>query len=160
MSNTRRIFTTLYIVITIGATWAAVVSDRVSYPAWPLVGPSEFGAFHHAILTGTRLYLIPPALLSLVMTLAMFWLRSPAISRGLVALVLVCQLIGAFATVGMAIPLQIRMLHGPASAIPEGVRQLISIDLYWRGIPGLLCLIVLAVMIYSISTPPRSLGDL
>jgi hypothetical protein len=154
MTNVRRIFTTLYIVITIGATWAAVVSDRVSYPAWVMVGPSEFGSFHHAILTGTRLYLIPPALLSMVMTIAMFWLRTPAISRRLVGLVLLSQLIGAFATVRMAIPLQIRMLHGPASAIPEGVAQLISIDLYWRGIPGIVCLIALGMMTYNVSTAP------
>jgi hypothetical protein len=156
MTNTRRIFATLYIVITIGATWAAVVSDRVSYPAWVMVGPREFGAFHHAVLTGTRLYLIPPALLSMVMTIAMFWLRPPAISRRLVGVVLLCQLIGAYATVRMAIPLQIRMLHGAASAIPEGVAQLISIDLYWRGIPGIICLIALGVMIYRISTAPDS----
>jgi hypothetical protein len=154
MTDARRIFTTLYIVITIGATWAAVISDRVSYPAWAMVGPNEFGAFHHAILTGTRLYLIPPALLSLVMTIAMFWMRMPAIPRRLVGLVLICQLIGAFATVRMAIPVQVRMLHGPASAIPQGIAQLISIDLYWRGIPGIICLIALGMMIYRISTAP------
>ncbi len=154
MTNTRRIFTTLYIVITIGATWAAVVSDRVSYPAWMMVGPKEFGAFHHAILTGTRLYLIPPALLSLGMTIAMFWLRITAISRRLIGLVLLCQIIGAFATVRIAIPLQIRMLHGPASAIPDGVAKLIAIDLYWRGIPGVVCLIALGVMIYKMGAAP------
>jgi hypothetical protein len=30
----RRIFTTFYLVLSIGGTWAAIASDRVSYPAW------------------------------------------------------------------------------------------------------------------------------
>lgn len=150
MKNIRNLFTSLYIVITIGATWAAVISDRVSYPAWAMVGPKEFGAFHHVILTGTQTYLIPPALLSLVMTIAMFWLRAPAISRGLVGIVLLGQIVGAYATVRMAIPVQIRMLHGPASAMPDGIAQLITIDLYWRAIPGTICLIAVGLMIYKL----------
>jgi hypothetical protein len=61
----RRFYSTFYLVLTIGVTWAAMSQDRVNYPSWALVGPHEFGAFHHAVIIGTYTYIIPFALLTL-----------------------------------------------------------------------------------------------
>jgi hypothetical protein len=61
----RRLYSTFYLVLSIGVTWSALSQDRVNYPSWALVGPAEFNAFHHAVIVGTYTYIIPFALLSL-----------------------------------------------------------------------------------------------
>lgn len=152
MMTFRRILTTLYLLVGIGVTWAAMSQDRVNYPSWALVGPNEFGAFHHAVLVGTQTYIIPFALLSFPLALAMIWYRHPAISRSLVIFVLGVGILGAITTTRLAIPLQKQMLHGDPANIPGLVRRLIEVDLYWRIIPGILALIAYGVMLFQLTT--------
>jgi hypothetical protein len=52
MVDIRRLYSTFYLVLTIGVTWAALSQDRVNYPSWALVGPAQFNAFHRASLSG------------------------------------------------------------------------------------------------------------
>lgn len=151
MVDIRRLYSTFYLVLTIGVTWAALSQDRVNYPSWALVGPAQFNAFHHAVIVGTYTYIIPFALLSLPVGLGMIWLRHPSISRSLVILVLAIGLFGGAITTRLAIPIQKLMDYGDHQHLPELVRQLISIDLYWRVIPGLIALAALAVMTYQLS---------
>jgi hypothetical protein len=151
MVDIRRLYSTFYLVLTIGVTWAALSQDRVNYPSWALVGPAQFNAFHHAVIVGTYTYIIPFALLSLPVGLGMIWLRHPSISRSLVILVLAIGLFGGAITTRLAIPIQKQMDYGDHQHLPELVRQLISIDLYWRVIPGLIALSALAVMTYQLS---------
>ncbi len=150
----KRTFSTFYLVLLIGSTWAAIASDRVSYPAWALVGPREFGAFHHAVIVGTFRYLIPFALLGVLANILMFWLRHPAIPRSLLAVELVIEAIGYFVTTKLAIPLQKQMDHGDPSHIPALVQQLIAVDLYGRVIPGVISILILAFMIFRIMSVP------
>lgn len=152
MMTFRRMLTTLYLLVGIGVTWAAMSQDRVNYPSWALVGPKEFGTFHHAVLVGTQTYIIPFALLSFPLALAMIWFRHPAISRSLVIFVLGVGILGAITTTQMAIPLQKQMLHGDPANIPGLVRKLIEVDLYWRIIPGILALIAYGVMLFQLTT--------
>ena len=151
----RRILTTIYLVLSIGVTWAAMSQDRVNYPAWALVGPKEFGSFHHAVLVGTQTYIIPFALLSFPLGLAMIWLRHPSISRWLVLFTLAVGLLGAVTTTQLAIPIQKEMLHGNPADIPTRVRQLISIDLYWRIIPGISAMIAYGIMLFQLTAGGR-----
>jgi hypothetical protein len=151
MVDMRRLYSTFYLVLSIGVTWAALSQDRVNYPAWALVGPGQFNAFHHAVIVGTYTYIIPFALLSLPVGLGMIWLRHPSISRSLVILVLAIGLFGGAITTRLAIPIQKQMDYGDHQHIPALVQQLITIDLYWRVIPGLIALAALAVMTYQLS---------
>jgi hypothetical protein len=147
----KRFFTTIYLMLSVGVTWAAMTQDRVNYPSWALVGPAEFGNFHHAVLVGTQTYIIPFALLTLPMGLAMIWLRHPAISRGLVIFVLAIGLFGGAITTRLAIPIQKEMLHGDPGDRANMVQKLIDIDLRWRFFPGLLALGALSVMVYQLT---------
>ncbi len=153
MFDLRRLYSTFYLVLTIGVTWAALSQDRVNYPSWALVGPAQFNAFHHAVIVGTYTYIIPFALLSLPAGIGMIWLRHPSISRSLVILVLAIGLFGGAITTRLAIPIQKQMDYGDHQHIPALVQQLITIDLYWRVIPGLISLAALAVMTYQLSGP-------
>lgn len=154
----RRILTTIYLLLSIGVTWAAMSQDRVNYPAWALVGPKEFGSFHHAVLVGTQTYIIPFALLSFPLGLAMIWLRHPSISRGLVLFSLAVGILGAVTTTRLAIPIQKEMLHGNPADIPTRVSQLISIDLYWRIIPGIFAMIAYGLMLFQLTAGGREVG--
>jgi hypothetical protein len=147
----RKLYTTFYLVLSIGITWAAMSQDRVNYPSWALVGPNEFKDFHHAVLVGTQTYIIPFALLSLLAGVLMIWLRHPAISRVLVIFVLAMGILGGVATTRMAIPIQKQMYREDPGHIPALVQQLISVDLHWRIFPGLLALAALAIMVYQVT---------
>lgn len=151
MLDLRRVYSTFYLVLSIGVTWAALSQDRVNYPSWALVGPAEFNAFHHAVVVGTYTYIIPFALLSLPAGIAMIWLRHPSISRSLVILVLAIGLFGGAITTRLAIPIQKQMDYGDHQHIPALVQQLIAIDLYWRVVPGLIALAALAIMTFQLS---------
>jgi hypothetical protein len=155
MLDLRRLYSTFYLVLSIGVTWAALSQDRVNYPSWAFVGPGQFNAFHHAVIVGTYTYIIPFALLSLPAGVGMIWLRYPTISRSLVILVLAIGLFGGAITTRLAIPIQKQMDYGDHLHIPDLVQQLIAIDLYWRVIPGLISLAALAVMTYQLSGSPR-----
>jgi hypothetical protein len=152
MLNLRRLYSTFYLVLSIGVTWAALSQDRVNYPSWAFVGPGQFNAFHHAVIVGTYTYIIPFALLSLPAGIGMIWLRHPAISRSLVIFVFAIGLFGGAITTRLAIPIQKQMDYGDHQHIPALVERLIAIDLYWRVIPGLLALAALAVMTYQFSS--------
>ncbi|AFL89281.1 hypothetical protein Terro_3049 [Terriglobus roseus DSM 18391] len=158
MLDFRRLYSTFYLVLSIGVTWAALSQDRVNYPSWALVGPAEFNAFHHAVIVGTYTYIIPFALLSLPAGIAMIWLRHPAISRSLVILVLAVGLFGGAITTRLAIPIQKQMDYGDHRHIPALVQQLITIDLYWRVIPGLIALAALATMTYQLSGTAKTVS--
>jgi len=119
MSVVRRIYSTFYLVLGIGVTWAAMTQDRVNYPSWALVGPNEFKSFHHAVLLGTQTYIIPFALLALVAGIPMIWLRLLAISRSLVIFVLAIGVLGGVVTTRMAIPIQKQMYREDPSHIPS-----------------------------------------
>jgi hypothetical protein len=151
MMTFRRVLTTMYLLLSIGVTWAAMSQDRVNYPSWALVGPREFGAFHHSVLVGTQTYIIPFALLSFPLGLAMIWLRHPAISRWLVMFTLAVGVLGAITTTQLAIPLQKQMLHGDPANIPMLVGKLIKVDLYWRIIPGVLAMIAYGIMLFQLT---------
>jgi hypothetical protein len=160
LPTVRKIYSTFYLVLGIGITWASMTQDRVNYPSWALVGPNEFKNFHHAVLVGTQTYIIPFALLGLLAGIPMIWLRHPAISRNLVIFVLAIGALGAVVTTRMAIPIQKQMYREDPSHIPALVQQLIAVDLYWRIFPGLLALAALAVMVYQLanaaSTQPKT----
>jgi hypothetical protein len=147
----RRLLTTVYLMLSIGVTWAAMSQDRVNYPSWALVGPREFGAFHHSVLVGTQTYIIPFALLGFPLGIAMIWLRHPAISRWLVVFTLAVGVLGVATTTQLAIPLQKQMLHGDPGDIPVLVSKLIEVDLYWRIIPGLLAMMAYGVMLFQLA---------
>jgi len=151
MTTFRRVLTTIYLVLSIGVTWAAMSQDRVNYPSWALVGPKEFGAFHHSVLVGTQTYIIPFALLSFPLGVAMIWLRHPAVSRALIVFALAVGILGAITTTQLAIPIQKEMLHGDPAAISALVQKLIAVDLYWRIIPGLLALVAYGIMLFQLT---------
>jgi hypothetical protein len=68
-----------------------------------------------------------------------------------VLLVLAIGFFGGIITTRLAIPIQKQMDYGDPSNIPALVHQLITIDLYWRMIPGLISMVALALMVYQLS---------
>jgi hypothetical protein len=74
----RWIFVTAFALVLYG-NGAAFIESFVNYPSWPLVGRDEFTAYHRFISPRVLTFLVAPALLGTVSTVAMLWARPAAI---------------------------------------------------------------------------------
>lgn len=85
---------------------AASVESFVNYPTWPLIGASEFRAYHRALSPLIIGYMVVPLLIATILTILLLWFRPAAIPRWMVWLALGLQLAVWVSTFTIQLPIQ------------------------------------------------------
>ncbi len=78
----------------------------MNYPAWKLIGPGDFPAFHQSIDGRIFLFFVPVFFLSVLISILMIWFGHPAISFKLRVFAALLTLVIFIATLALAIPIQ------------------------------------------------------
>lgn len=152
----RNALTSLYFLSSIYAFGGGVMQGVMNYPAWKLIGPAEFPAFHQSIDTRIFLYFVPIFFLSLPISVLMVWFGHPAISRKLRVAAALLTLVIFIATLALAIPIQEQLTDTKSESL---IDELIQYDRYLRTIPGLLIMILNFAMLQQIMRQPPSIQD-
>lgn len=143
----KQILTVLYLILNIYVFCVGAWQGLLNYPAWTLLGDTDFPGFHQAVHQRTlRLYL-PFFLLSLPLNFVMIWFRHPVISKGLVGLVAFLNLSNLIVTLTLAIPIQEQLDKHKSVALIE---QLVWYHMYLRVLPGSVVLLAIATMLYQL----------
>jgi hypothetical protein len=142
----RQLLTILYFFLTIYAFSGGTVQGIANYSAWKLIGAEDFPAVHKYVNRRIFLVYVPFFFLSVLVNIVLIWFHHPAISTTLVVITAVLNLFIWIITAALAIPTH-KQLDGAKSV--ELIDKLASVHLYLRVIPGLIVMIVSAVMMYQ-----------
>ena len=85
---------------------AASVESFVNYPTWPLIGASEFRAYHRALGPLIIGYMVIPLLVATILTVLLLWFRPASVPRWMVWLAIVLQLVAWVSTFTIQLPIQ------------------------------------------------------
>ncbi len=143
----KQILTVVYLTLNIYVFCVGTLQGLLNYPAWTLIGDTEFPKLHRAISQRTLSLFLPFFLLSLPLNFVMIWLRHPAISRGLVVLVALLNLAIFIVTITLMIPIQDQLDQHKSVVLIE---QLVQYHLYLRTLPGTVVLLAIGTMLYQI----------
>ena len=124
----------------------------MNYPAWKLIGPAEFPAFHQSIDGRIFLFFVPVFFLSVPISVLMIWFGHPAIERKLCMVAALLTLVIFFATLALAIPIQEKLAITQST---ELIDKLILYDRYLRTIPGILVMVLNFGMLQQLMRPER-----
>ena len=137
----------VYILVAFYVFGGGIVNSLVGYRTWRAVGVNEFPKFHQ--IDGS---LIIPLFVvffffSFIPQILLFWFRPMSISKWLVWLALVFNLITLVSTILIQIPIQTEL---DKRFSLELIEKLISTDMIYRRIPMLLMAITNFVMLYKV----------
>jgi hypothetical protein len=85
---------------------AASVESFVNYPTWPLIGATEFRAYHRALSPLIIGYMVIPLVVATILTLLLLWFRPASIPRWMICLALALQLVAWVSTFAIQLPIQ------------------------------------------------------
>ncbi len=128
------------------ATYAlggGVLQGRAQYPAWGLIGPAEFPAYHAAMSAGLVRVFIPFAMLSALLSVGVLVWRPAGVSRALAAVAVLLNAVLIGVTVFVFLPIQGGL---DAAYSVEAIETLVRYDVL-RTVPGVLLLVVHAAML-------------
>ncbi len=128
----------------------------MNYPAWKLIGPAEFPAFHQSIDGRIFLFFVPVFFLSVPISVLMIWFGHPAIDRKMRMVAALLTLVIFFATLALAIPIQEKLAVTQST---ELIDELILYDRYLRTIPGIVVMALNFVMLQQLMRPERPIQD-
>jgi len=137
----------VYILLTFYVFGGGIVNSLVGYRTWRAVGENEFPAFHQIDSSLIIPLFVIFFFLSFIPQVLLFWYRPVAISKGLVGLALVCNLVALVSTITIQIPIQ-RELDKRLSL--ELIDRLISTDMIYRRIPMALMALINFIMLYKV----------
>ena len=143
----KQILTVVYLLLNIYVFCVGAWQGLLNYPAWTLLGDTEFPAFHQAVHQRTLQLYLPFFLFSLPLNFVMIWFRHPVLSRGLVILVAFLNVANFIVTLTLAIPIQEQLDQHKSVALIE---QLIWYHLYLRVLPGTVVLLAITAMLYQL----------
>ncbi len=132
----RWIFLSAFALVFYG-TGAAFIEGFVNYPSWPLIGASEFIAYHRFISPRVTAFLVAPLLLGTACTILMLWSRPSAIPAWAVWAAIAAQAIVWAATVTIQLPIQFQLSEHGLSV--SDIDRLIATNFWLRRIPYGLC---------------------
>jgi uncharacterized BrkB/YihY/UPF0761 family membrane protein len=150
MNNKPRISTivfSIYILLTFYVFGGGVVNSLVAYRTWRFVGANEFPEFHHVDGKLIIPLFVIFFFLSFIPQILLFWFRPGVISKWLVWLALLCNLIALISTITIQIPIQNEL---DKRFSMELIDRLISTDMVYRRIPMLLMAVVNFIMLYKV----------
>jgi hypothetical protein len=152
MNNKHKISTivfSVYILLAFYVFGGGMVNSLVAYRTWRWVGESEFPKFHQI----DRSLIVPLFVIfffiSFIPQLLLFWFRPVVISKRLVWLALLFNLITLISTIAIQIPIQAEL---DKRFSLELIERLISTDMAYRRIPMLLLAVVNFIMLYKVVT--------
>jgi len=124
-------------VIAFALVWygngAAFIESFVNYPSWQFIGADEFPIYHQFITTRVVLFLVVPALLGTLFSIALFWLRPAAIPAWAVWIAVMMQIIVWVSTATIQLPIQFELTESGFSEAP--MERLIISNFWLRRIP-------------------------
>lgn len=150
MTNRNRISTivfSIYILLAFYVLGGGIVNSLVSYPTWRLVGENEFPKFHQIDSSLIIPLFVIFFFLSFVPQILLFWFRPMIISKWLVWLALLFNLIALISTITIQIPIQLEL---DKRFSIELIDRLISTDMIYRRIPMALMAIINFLMLYKV----------
>lgn len=158
-NKTSTIVFSVYILLTFYVFGGGIVNSLVAYRTWRGVGENEFPKFHQIDSSLIIPLFVIFFFLSFIPQILLFWFRPGSISKWLVWLALLFNLITLISTITIQIPIQIEL---DKRFSLELIERLISTDLIYRRIPMLLLAMVNFIMLYkvvkhSVNTPNSSI---
>ena len=129
-----------------------VMQGVMNYPAWKLIGPAEFPAFHQSIDGRIFLFFVPIFFLSVPLSVLMIWFGHPAISLKLRLAAALLTILIFIVTLALAIPIQEKL---SVTQSTELIDELIWYDRYLRTIPGLVVMALNFTMLRQLMRPER-----
>ena len=142
----RTFLTTLYFFLTIYSFSAGAVQGIANYSAWRFIGAEDFPEVHQYVSRRILLVYVPFFFLSVLLNIVLIWFHHPAASTSLVATSAVLNLFIWIITATLAIPIHKQLDRAQS---PELIDKLVAIHVYLRIIPGMLVMIIAAVMMYQ-----------
>jgi hypothetical protein len=137
----------VYILVTFYVFGGGIVNALVAYRTWRAVGADEFVKFHQIDSSLIIPLFVVFFFFSFIPQVLLFWFRPMIISKWLVWLALVFNLVTLVSTITIQIPIQNELAKGFSS---ELIERLISTDMMYRRIPMLLMAITNFVMLYKV----------
>ena len=128
----------------------------MNYPAWKLIGPAEFPAFHQSIDGRIFLFFVPVFFLSVPISVLMIWFGHTAIECRLRIVTALLTLVIFLATLALAIPIQEKLAVTQST---ELIDELILYDRYLRTIPGMIVMALNFAMLQQLMRPERLIQD-
>jgi hypothetical protein len=116
---------------------AAFVESFVNYPSWHLVGRDAFLGYHKFIGPRVIAFLVAPAVLGTLLTIALLWSRPAAIPLWAVWAAVVLQLVVWVSTATIQVPIQLQLAVEGAS--PALLERLMETNWWFRRIPYAMC---------------------
>ena len=116
---------------------AAFVESFVNYPSWRLIGPDSFLDYHKFISPRVITFLVVPAALGTLFTIALLRFRPAAIPLWSVWAAIVLQVVVWVSTATIQVPIQMQL--AVQGAVPALLERLIETNWWLRRIPYALC---------------------
>src|SRR5262249_10088392 len=149
----RQLLTILYFFLTIYSFSAGTVQGVANYSAWKLIRAEDFPTVHKYINRRIFLVYVPFFFLTVLVNIVLIWFHHPAVSTTPVVIAAVLNLFIWAITAALAIPIH-KQLDQAKSV--ELIDKLAAVHLYLRVIPGLIVMVVSAVMMYqTLGVPTR-----
>ena len=142
----RELLTILYFFLTIYSFSGATVHGIANYSSWKLIGAGDFPTVHKYVNRRIFLVYVPLFFLSVLINIVLIWFHHPAVSTNLVVIAAVLNLFIWIITATLAIPIH-KQLDRAKSA--ELIDRLVAVHLYLRVIPGLILMLVSALMMHE-----------
>jgi hypothetical protein len=138
----KKNLTIIFFMLSFYCFGAGVIDSFAIYHSWLFVGADEFPAVHQAAGQRILLFLVLPMVVLTVITVLMFWIRPNIISKRLLSLAFICQIVSWLSSAVIQIPIQFQLDHGKDEVL---LNKLISTD--WIRIIAWLIYIVIVVQI-------------
>lgn len=150
MASKNTISTTVfsvYILLAFYVFGGGIVNSLVAYRTWRAVGPKEFPEFHQIDSALIIPLFVVFYFLTFVPQILLFWYRPMVLSKWMVWVALLLNLVTLFSTITIQIPIQIELDQRFSL---ELIDRLIATDLVYRRIPMLLMALLNFIMLYRV----------
>lgn len=150
MNNKTQISTivfSIYILLAFYVFGGGIVNSLVAYRTWRWVGENEFPKFHQADASLIIPLFVIFFFLSFIPQILLFWYRPIVISKWLVWIAFLCNLVALVSTITIQIPIQNEL---DKRFSMELIDRLISTDMVYRRVPMLLQAVVNFIMLYKV----------
>jgi hypothetical protein len=140
--------TTTFFFLVFYTVGASMMDSFAMYHTWRFVGAEDFPLMH--MESGKRIVLVfvLPTVLMMIFQILMFWHRPNVISKPLLWIALICNIIPLLSSAFVQIPIQIKLDHGKDPALLE---WLIVSD-WIRVIPAFVLAITSFLMLKAVIT--------
>ena len=150
MANKNKISSiafSIYILLAFYVFGGGIINSLVAYRTWRWVGADEFPKFHQIDSSLIIPLFVIFFFLSFIPQILLFWFRPVVISKWLVWLALLFNLITLVSTIIIQIPIQVEL---DKEFSLELIERLISTDFIYRRIPMFLLAIINFIMLYKV----------